>query len=137
MLVIKTFPLFISAVNYAKPGLIDAIYAKSSFGAQAMILTRAEMVYLIKEHSQIFYIDERSYSFQVYLLKNGVLSNQESPIDSLGSLKSFANQLGEIPTFEKNTLTGNAKKYIHSLGAAPKSVGQDHLIFDSYKKNRQ
>lgn len=135
MLVIKTFPLFISAVNYTKAGLIDVIYAKSSFGAQAMILTRAEIVYLIKEHSQIFYIDDRSYSSQVFLLKNGFLSNQESSKDSLGSLKTLANQLGELSVFEKNTLAGKTKKHIQSLGTVPKGIGQNQVVFDSHKKN--
>lgn len=121
MLDIKTYPLFISAVNYAKDGLISVVYAKSAFGVQTMILTRTEMVYLIKEHFQLFYIDEHSFSFRVFLLQNGFLSNHNPTKDSLGSLNSLSNQLGEISTFEKNRLAQNAKKYIHSLNTPQKS----------------
>lgn len=117
------YPLYISAVDYKKGGLIEFIYADSAFGSEGMILSRAEIVLLIEDHKQLFFVDETSYSFRLGFTPNKSLNTIPTmTFDRLGHLHSLHDRLGEMSSSKKEQFLRNAKRYLRGVTGNPKPV---------------
>lgn len=108
-------PLYITAVDYTKKGVIDSIHAKFSFDDTGMIFSRSEMLYLLESANQTFYIDERSFSFQVKKSRNGSLNATGENRDDLGKLITIEKLLGKISKNDKLSLQEKGTKYLKNL----------------------